>query len=242
MQPNFFQRLRSGAKKQGKGGEGEGSGARRSSRGGGRANAGKPGRGGIKGRAQNPRMSAGGRRPLGGPLGALGPLAALLPTTSAGHLRCPTAVVRMRGFVSSLTAVRGLRPHALPVRGAALMAVAMLGNIPAGMVREHCRKFSPAWFVAVHIAVPFVAMLRKAVFLPQWALALTIAGSMAGQVAGSRFERARVAGTLPRLETLGRLILPPPDEEEEQQQGAWPAFAAVSPSQQRLPASVAVRA
>lgn len=106
------------------------------------------------------------------------------------------------------------------------MAIAFLGNLPAGMVREHCTKFSPAWFAAVHIAIPFVAVLRKAVLLPQWALLLTMAGSMAGQKVGSRFERARLSGNLPGLEAVGRFILPP-DEEEEQ--GAWPAFAAVSP-------------
>jgi len=33
------------------------------------------------------------------------------------------------------------------------------------------------WFLAVHAAIPFVAMLRKAVLMPKWAILLTLIGS-----------------------------------------------------------------
>ena len=39
-------------------------------------------------------------------------------------------------------------------------------NIPFGYWRESVRKFSPAWFVAVHAAVPLVIAVRLLQFLP----------------------------------------------------------------------------
>lgn len=54
---------------------------------------------------------------------------------------------------------------------------AIAANLPCGMWREHTRKFSPQWFLAVHATIPFVASLRKAVLMPKWAILLTIAGS-----------------------------------------------------------------
>lgn len=50
----------------------------------------------------------------------------------------------------------------------------MAANLPCGAWREHTRKFSPQWFLAVHATIPFVAMLRKAVLMPKWAVALTL--------------------------------------------------------------------
>ena len=67
-------------------------------------------------------------------------------------------------------------------------------NVPFGGMREHVDKFSPEWFLAVHATIPFVAALRKAVMMPRWAVVLTIASAVAGQIAGSRVERRRVRG------------------------------------------------
>jgi hypothetical protein len=65
-------------------------------------------------------------------------------------------------------------------------------NVPFGAWREHCEKFSGSWFVAVHAAVPFIAMLRKAVIMPKYALIFTIAAAVAGQAIGARLERKRM--------------------------------------------------
>lgn len=67
-------------------------------------------------------------------------------------------------------------------------------NMPFGGLREHVDKFSPEWFLAVHATIPFVAALRKAVLMPRWAVALTIASAVAGQITGSRMERQRIRG------------------------------------------------
>ena len=73
------------------------------------------------------------------------------------------------------------------------LAVGLL-NVPFGGLREHVDKFSPEWFLAVHATIPFVAALRKAVMMPRWAVVLTIASAVAGQIAGSQVERQRVRG------------------------------------------------
>lgn len=33
-------------------------------------------------------------------------------------------------------------------------------NIPFGYWREHVKKFSPPWFFAVHLPIPFVVIMR----------------------------------------------------------------------------------
>ena len=38
----------------------------------------------------------------------------------------------------------------------------MMANLPLGAAREHTKKFSFEWFVAVHASIPFVVSLRKA--------------------------------------------------------------------------------
>ena len=75
-----------------------------------------------------------------------------------------------------------------------MAGTAILANVPCGMWREHTKKFSPEWFVAVHATIPFVAMLRKApaVLMPRWAIFLTIAGAIAGQQMGAKLEKARL--------------------------------------------------
>jgi acetaldehyde dehydrogenase (acetylating) len=119
----------------------------------------------------------------------------------------------MRAAVAGLKPVRSLRPRGMPVRSLALAATAAGANLPCGAWREHTDKFSLQWVLAVHATVPFVAMLRKAVLMPQWAILLTIAASVAGQQAGAQLERRRLAAggcraAAPAAAAAGRA--PPP--------------------------------
>jgi hypothetical protein len=71
-------------------------------------------------------------------------------------------------------------------------AIALLAtfvvNLPLGWWRAGLRKFSPAWFVAVHAAVPVVIGLRVALGLPfRWAvLPAFVVAYFGGQYFGSR--------------------------------------------------------
>jgi hypothetical protein len=70
-----------------------------------------------------------------------------------------------------------------------------LVNLPFGWWRAVLRKFSPAWFVAIHAPVPIVIGVRWALGLPfRWAmLPLFVAAYFGGQFVGSRLRRRQVA-------------------------------------------------
>lgn len=72
-----------------------------------------------------------------------------------------------------------------------------LVNLPCGWWRAALRKFSPAWFVAIHAPVPVVIALRYALGLPfRWSmLPLFVAAYFGGQFVGSRLglRHARAA-------------------------------------------------
>lgn len=127
------------------------------------------------------------------------PMGGIIALGAGKSLQCPPAIVSMRAAVARLKAVQNVRPYALPIRALALAGAAISCNIPCGMLREHTKKFSPAWIVAVHATIPFVAMLRKAVMMPWWGLGLTVLGSLAGQQLGSTLERKRLRGSLPLM-------------------------------------------
>jgi hypothetical protein len=70
------------------------------------------------------------------------------------------------------------------------IAATFLVNLPFGWWRAALRKFSPAWFFAIHAPVPIVIGLRWALGLPfRWAmLPLFVAAYFGGQFVGSRLR------------------------------------------------------
>ena len=116
----------------------------------------------------------------------------LIPLSTKGKLQCPRAIIAGRAFVARLQPVRGLRPQALPVKLATLGLGTAVLNVPFGMWREHTRKFSPEWFLAVHATIPFVAMTRQGIGMPKTVIFLTIGSAILGQALGARLERQRL--------------------------------------------------
>lgn len=108
------------------------------------------------------------------------------------NYRCPPVIVAARAALAKTAFAKNLRPQPLPAKVFVIGVMGMAANVPLGIWREHTEKFSPSWFVAVHAAVPFIAMLRKSVLMPKSAMAFTIAASVLGQVIGSRAERYRL--------------------------------------------------
>jgi hypothetical protein len=137
----------------------------------------------------SPAESGGGQCPL---RKILGPSLSGLIFNAAGNIQCPPAIIHARAALAATAPVRQLRPQALPIKLIAVGAVAAMANIPCGMWREHTKKFSWQWFLAVHASIPFIAMLRKAVIMPKLAIVCTIAAAIAGQAIGARLERERM--------------------------------------------------
>lgn len=107
-------------------------------------------------------------------------------------LRCPPDVVAARAALAKTAFVKNLRPQSLSVKILSIGLLGMVANVPLGIWHEHTVKFSLQWFVAIHAAVPFIAMLRKSVNMPKAAMVFTIAASILGQMIGSRAERIRL--------------------------------------------------
>ncbi|KAL2896600.1 ATP-dependent RNA helicase A [Bienertia sinuspersici] len=105
---------------------------------------------------------------------------------------CPPAIVAARAALARTAFAKNLRPQPLSAKILTIGVLGMAANVPLGIWREHTKKFSPAWFAAVHAAVPFLGMLRKCVLMPKTAMAFTIGASILGQVIGSRAERYRL--------------------------------------------------
>jgi hypothetical protein len=98
-----------------------------------------------------------------------------------------------------------LTAERLPTQARAMSTDAMLGsyaiavlatflvNLPFGWWRARLRKFSPAWFVAIHAPVPIVIALRFALGLPfRWiALPVFVVAYFGGQFVGSRLRLRR---------------------------------------------------
>ena len=81
-----------------------------------------------------------------------------------------------------------------PILAWALAILATLViNLPFGYWRAGVRKFSPAWFVAVHAAVPMVVGLRLALGIPfRWAVfPLFVLAYFGGQAVGARLRARR---------------------------------------------------
>jgi hypothetical protein len=77
-----------------------------------------------------------------------------------------------------------------------LLAVAsatLVLNLPFGFWRAGVRKFSPAWFLAVHAPVPLIVGMRLAVGLG-WRLStfpLLVGAFFGGQFIGGRIRASR---------------------------------------------------
>ena len=72
----------------------------------------------------------------------------------------------------------------------------------------------------VHATIPFIAMLRKAVVMPKWAIAYTVGSAVLGQIMGARLERQRLQSgpdlLLPAVPSVAGSV-----SQRPHQQSAW---------------------
>jgi len=66
---------------------------------------------------------------------------------------------------------------------AMLLAIGI--NLPFGAYRTTTRKFSWRWFVAIHLPIPFVILMRLSFGLGWWFVPFMLASAVTGQLLGS---------------------------------------------------------
>jgi hypothetical protein len=64
-----------------------------------------------------------------------------------------------------------------------LLAIAV--NLPFGAYRVTVRKFSWQWFLAIHLPIPFVILMRLSFGLGWWFVPFMLASAVTGQLLGS---------------------------------------------------------
>lgn len=74
---------------------------------------------------------------------------------------------------------------------AGLVFIAFIVSVPCGYLRENFAKYSPMWFLLIHLPIPFIVLLRIKAGFDWHVIPLTLGGSIAGQIAGGRLNRWR---------------------------------------------------
>lgn len=72
-----------------------------------------------------------------------------------------------------------------------LVAAAFAMNVPLGYLRQGARKFSPMWFVYIHLSIPFIILLRTNMDVSYLYIPFSLGSAVAGQLAGGRMNRPR---------------------------------------------------
>lgn len=129
----------------------------------------------------------------------LGPLATAVMSQ---RYHCPKPIVMIRAAIARTSIARSLRPESIEIKLLAVALASTLLNIPFGMLREHTRKFSPQWFLVVHATIPFIAMFRKAIVMPPYAILFTVAAAIGGQAIGAKAEKRRLEWMASRHEAI----------------------------------------
>ncbi len=71
-----------------------------------------------------------------------------------------------------------------------LVALATALNLPFGAWRLTTQRFSPLWFLAIHVPVPLLIVARLAVGYGYAVVPFLLVGAVAGQLAGARLYGA----------------------------------------------------
>ena len=80
----------------------------------------------------------------------------------------------------------------IPSQGGIILIIAsaaLVCNVPLGYLREGVRKFSPAWFLYVHLSIPLIAGMRIFNHLSYWMIPVSIACAVSGQLIGGWLRR-----------------------------------------------------
>ena len=74
---------------------------------------------------------------------------------------------------------------------AALLAGTFVITLPFGAWRARCRKFTIQWWLAIHLVIPFIFIMRRWGGFSYWHIPLFLASTVLGQVVGGKINPAK---------------------------------------------------
>ncbi len=77
-------------------------------------------------------------------------------------------------------------PHFI-LSAVGLSAVSFICNLPLGRWRVSVSRFSASWFLAVHLSIPLIVLLRVEMGLSAWFIPLSLASGLVGQWLGGSY-------------------------------------------------------
>ena len=80
-----------------------------------------------------------------------------------------------------------------PLLLAALLAATFVITLPFGVWRATCRKFTIQWWLAIHLVIPFIFLMRRWGGFSYWYIPLFLASTVLGQIVGGRINKAKTA-------------------------------------------------
>ena len=78
--------------------------------------------------------------------------------------------------------------HHSPLLLTALLAVTFILTLPFGVWRARCRKFTVKWWLAIHLVIPLIFLMRRWGGFSYWYIPLFLASTVLGQVVGGRIR------------------------------------------------------
>lgn len=78
-----------------------------------------------------------------------------------------------------------------PLLLAALLAATFILTLPFGAWRATCRKFTLKWWLAIHLVIPFIFLMRRWGGFSYWYIPLFLASTVLGQIVGGRINQVR---------------------------------------------------
>ncbi len=69
-----------------------------------------------------------------------------------------------------------------------VLVFTFLVNLPFGWWRQGLKKFGIGWFIAIHLPIPLVILLRITLDIPYVAVPLVILTAIVGQLVGGKFR------------------------------------------------------
>jgi hypothetical protein len=76
----------------------------------------------------------------------------------------------------------------LPVRLLILSLIDFFLNLPFGLWRVRTRKFSIRWFMAIHLPIPVLFLIRTWLDLSVWYIPISVVCAVAGQLIGGKLR------------------------------------------------------